>query len=515
MRLDYYYGTAGLDSGDIKEIWRYGSGSGAAPFPKVINYDGNNDYSLYFTYEKLDANRCILVSNLDSGSNGYSLGLTDNNQIFIESYYNSGIRDKFVYNDIPLGKKNTLLVKKIGKYFGIYDYDIVSSGIRSYQGYSMSPSGSISGSNVRIGGNPYYHNSGFFNNFSGSFDQLLLTSEVYNSVDDEKILKGFLPETGEYNYSTFSREYSEDSVNWLDSIELSTNDYAYLKNFYTDFNTNLANSGASEYITLFSGNKSGSLLQVSGTSYTRVDECTATTPSYNYTYSALAATGMNFSFSGTISSIYKSGSGNLLVEYRNRFDYSGQNFDNSHYFNEIWNTSTTHVSGGYDTGYYSGFLMNGLSSPSSTGVLVQLKNESCLPSKINSFAQSNLVNGGFSLDSDNLYPNRVFVDGVEDYTFSNSGNLLTTSLSGNEVIYDSTTTPFQFQHLSLNRFTTGNFHKYSSIAFSGVNSWSQLYRLRLNADYKETSEYHLFHGKKVSNSNDLDLTFDDSSNFWI
>lgn len=513
MELDYYYNAAGLDSGDIKAIWRYNAstGSGAGPFPTGLGYSGSS-FSLFLTYEKLNSGRTVLLTNENVNGDGYYLGLTDNNQFFLETY-NSGSRDKHLYDSVNLGQKNCVLIKKFGRTFNIYDYDIVSRRVGSFGSFAASPSTSLGSGEIKLGGQTKYYNSGFFNDFSGTVDQLLLTSEVYSELDDSKIFSGFCPITGASYTPYFRIAETEDNVTWVDSIEIGTSDYAFIKNFYYDLNNTLSGTSG-KYVGYLSGVGSGSLIQVSGYFSQRIDECVASGGTFSYSYLDPLYSSTPFSFTDVVS--YNFDLTDQLVNHSLLFNYSGygSGFNVAHYFHNVWETGTEYSSGGFSSGYYTGFYMNGVSSQEDVGSTVLLKLGSVEPKYINSIGNQDIISDGFIVDQYNATPTRVYVDGVEDTGFYMDGSLIKNELSGNSVIYDGQSSTYTPLLLTLSNYGTGDFYKYGSVVFTGQNSWSQYYRIGLNTNYIETCRYNLRHGKESTKSIDSDLTYDDTSDFW-
>jgi hypothetical protein len=514
MELDYYYNAAGLDSGDIKALWRYNAstGSGAGPFPTGLGYSGSS-FSLFLTYEKLNSGRSVLLSNENSSGNGYYLGFTDNNQLFLECY-DSGSRDRYLYDTVNLGSKNCLLIKKFGRDFNIYDYDIVSRRVGSLGSFSASPTTNLGSGEIKVGGQTKYYNSGFFNSFSGKIDQLLLTSEVYNSSDDLTIFSGFCPITGASSTPYYSIQETEDSVTWVSSVEIATSDYAFIKNFYYDLNNQLSGT-TGKYVGYLSGVGSGSVIRVSGYFSQRIDECVASGGTFSYSYLDPLYSSTPFTFVDTVN--YNFDRVNQLVNHSllfNNYSGYGTGFYVSHYFHNIWESGTNYSSGGFDSGYYTGFYMNGVSSSNETNTTILMKLGTVEPKYINSIGSLDIINDGFLVDQYSPTPTRVYVAGIEDTGFYMDGSLIKTNLSGDTAIYDgksSTYTPLLF---TLSNFATGSFYKYSSVVLTGENSWSQFYRIGLNSAYKETCPYNLIHGKEAANSTDYDLTYDDDSNYW-
>lgn len=510
MNFDYYYNEAGLDSGDIKALWKYdsSSGSGAPPYPKTLDFAGNEDYSVFFTYKKLDKNKASLFSNIESGS-GFCFGITDNNQFFLEAY-DSELKDRYVFKSIPLAKKNTILLKKSGPFFSVSDYDIVSHRISSKDFYTINPSLNLGSGKIKVGRAVNYPDSGFFNDFSGAFDQLALCSELYNIRDDLKVLQGFRPEstiTDSY-YNTFS--YSNDEVNWVDGVEINNFDYAYFKDYYYDLDLFLAQT-TGEYLGSISGSNYGGYWIASGYFAKVIDECTASGSARFYSYTGLLPPTGFVSFSDSVSSTF-----DLVNQYTNHrlntnFSGYGADVDLNHFLEKVWTSGYNYGTGtSLDSGYYDDYKMNGIYMFDDIKSSILSHIVGAKPSSVGTVTYEDSINGGFIIKPENDTASRVFVDGIEDLSFSISENKINTSFDGTEVIYDSGSL-YSPLHFSLSSFSTGDFYKNASVVFSSENSWSQLVRNRLNVNYEEVSDLSLLHNLEVPISNSLGLSYDNYS----
>lgn len=513
MNFDYYYNQAGLDSGDITDLWRYDSsaGSGAPPFPKTLNISGSQDFSIYFTYKKFDNKRCSLFSNVASGS-GFCLGLTDNNEFFLESI-NSGIaKDRYLYN-IPLAKKNTILLKKSATTFSISDYDPVSHRIAYSESHSLSPSYGFGTGKVKVGKENNYQ-SGFFDSFSGNFDQLAVMSEIYDSRSDLSILKGFRPETAYTGAYYRTQIYSNDEVNWTDGIEISTPDYAYFKDYYYDLDLFLS-SVTGEYLGSISGHNYGGYWTASGYFAKAIDSCVASGSSRFYSYTGLLPPSGFNSFYDKVSSDY-----NLVNQYTNHTlstNFSGYGSDVSlnHFLQKVWESGYNYSSSlVLDSGYFEDFKMNGVSCLESSRSVILAHSSGAAPVYMNTETQKDSIYGGFIIRAENTGVSRVFIDGIDDLSFTSSTKKIYNSIAGSKCIYDKFGT-YNPLYLSLGRIGSGNFYKKSSVVFSGNNSYSQLNRLSVTSDYEELSEYSLYYNKEYSNQLDLDTSYNDSADYWV
>ena len=512
MNFDYYYNQAGLDSGDITDLWRYDSSAsyGAPPFPKTLNISGSQDFSIYFTYKKLDSKRCSLFSNVTNGS-GFLFGLTDNNQFFLESI-NSGIaKDRYLYN-IPLAKKNTILLKKSATTFSISDYDPISHRIAYSESHSLSPSYGFGTGKIKVGKENNYQ-SGFFNSFSGNFDQLAVMSEIYDSRSDLTILKGFRPESAYTSTYYRNQVYSEDEVNWTDGIEISAPDYAYFKDYYYDLDLFLS-SFTGEYLGSISGHSYGGYWIASGYFAKAIDSCVASGSSRFYSYTGLLPPTGFHSFYDRVSSDY-----NLVNQYTNHSlstNFSGYGSDVSlnHFLQKVWESGYTYSSTlALDSGYFEDFKMNGISCLQKSRSVILAHRSGAAPVEMNTETQKDSIYGGFIIRSENTGVSRVFIDGIDDLSFTTTTKKILPSISGSKCIYDKYSI-YNPLYLSLDRSCSGNFYKKSSVVFSGTNSYSQLNRLSVTSDYEELSEYSLYYNKDYSNTVDLETSYNNSADYW-
>lgn len=511
MNFDYYYSQAGLDSGDITDLWRYNAstGSGAMPFPKTLNVRADENYSIYFTYEKLDNKRSSLFSNVNSG-NGFCLGISDNNNLFLEAW-NSGIKDYYLYN-IPLAKKNTLALKKNGSLFSLVDYDLISNKIAYKDSYFVNPSIIFNTGNIKVGDTGYYE-TGFLNDFSGNFDQLAAMSEIYNTRDELTIFKGFRPESDYIESYYRNQSYSEDYVNWTDSIQISNDDYAYFKDYYYDLDLFLSTT-TGQYLGSITASNSGVYWIASGYFAATVDGCTASGSSRFYSYTGLLAPTGFISFSDSVSTNYDS-----VNQYTNHrlftnFSGYGPNVGLNHYLHKVWQSGYEYISSGtIDSGYYDSFRMDGISTLVNTDSIILAHVSGKEPVNFNTETTQDYVYGGFLINSENSGVSRFFVDGTEDLSFTTGDSKIYNSIAGTKGIYDSYNiyTPLYF---SLNSYASGKFYKKSSIVFSGNNSFSQIYRNGLNTDYEELSEYSLYFNKNITRDVEKSYSYNNYSDFW-
>lgn len=523
MNFLYYLDQSNVDSGDLTHFWPYlATGSsgdfGTGGYRILSGTSTNRNFSCLFTYGKISSGRCLLMSNINSGLNGFSIGLTDDNSLFIDNFSNSR-QETFVFDQITLGRKNTIGIQKLGGTFSIYNYNQPASKAIESQYYNFRVNANNSGTNIYIGDNPYYPDTGYsMPGFTGYIDQLAYLDEAYDSNTLETLFSGFRPENTMTGNSIFERTSSIEDIEYLDGIYISAPDYAFFYDYMTDFNESVYNLTGNNIAYITGGWYGGGWL-ASGY-YGRASsqnpcEVSGTQNPYGY-YSASRPTG-SFTFSDTVNySIGESGGVSVVHNIRYVYSqYSASPFTTKHSFYETWGYNTYYSGNTIDSGYYNDFRMQGVISPNAPSLILGTKSGKS-PLDFNNEGVLNLVNGYFTTTQGNASgASAAYVNGTSTgiSSISNNNIYITsyTPVVGDYLIYDKFS-GVSLLHYGLNGYTTGLFYPRASIVYSGLNSWSEFYRVR-RSDYKETCSYHLSHGKKIINATGETL-YNNSEDYW-
>jgi len=507
MSLDYFYDLTNLGSGIIRDRWNYNAATGIGLFTgnsgaNLISrsVSGNNyeDFSLFFTYDKRQSNfnsgGVFLFSNY-SGNQGFSFGLDGGNFPFLKTR-----GEAFSFTDINLGKKNTLCLQKSDNSFSLIRYDIPSSGIVESQSIFIGPSTPLDGGNYVFGSSSGQISG--VNNFYGTDDQLLFLSEKISPENVATICSGFSNSTVIYN--NFG-EYQIASSEWvvpsgfgtgLQSIfsQYFTGVYqeaAIDEGFETAVNTDFVSriyfspvaSGMHEAVNYWG--EGGDGFCNTGASTVMGDTISV---------SGLSGYGL-FQIYGNFTVGPVSQDSILGAAAEMYFTYDLSDFSPGVRYNSLMTLEfEDSVSITPNSGYFSGFEMNGIFAPESQAVLlgafpgnsVDIGNEAVFDLVSGVFRATNVnsglpiylngvVNTGFTFESD-------IID-IQNYVETNADDVIYDRVSGLQLIAFSNSSS-----------ATGDYYAKTSFAATGDYSFSQMYRVR-ESEFYETSQYHLYHGK--------------------
>lgn len=522
MNFEYYLGKTLIDSGDLRHFWEYdaSSGSGDLTNGEIRTLDGtraDEDFTLLLTYNKDYSGRCLLLSNVDSGNDGFSFGLTDDNHLFIDTYSND-YNETFVFDQLNLGKKNTLVLQKLNNFFSVFNYNIIAREVFEKQFFNFRVLANVSGADLKIGGNDYYPQDDFFPYFTGTIDQLAYFSQAYEEQTLLKLLSGFQPETSVVGTTGYQRIVAEESISYIDGITIDDSDYSYFYSYFTDFNSGLASESGNGIATITGGVygmgwlSSGYFGEAS--SY---NPCAISGVTRYYSYTGDSAPSGTFEFVDSVS--YTIGdSGDIAVTHSVRYaypNYSINPFTINHTFHETWGYVTGFNSLAVDSGYYDNFKMEGVVSITGESLVLGTKS-GITPNYFGREASVDYVDGYFSARSEHSgLVESVYLNGYITSGFTQSGNVIDLpdyELSfGDYLIYDCFSGG-SLLYYGLNGFASGSFYPRASITYSSKNSWTEFNRLRKQG-YREITSINPSYGNKILNVANNRI-YNNEFNFW-
>lgn len=522
MSLSYFYGLTNLSSGIIRDQWTYNAATGLGLFTgnsgaNLVSQpvSGNNfeDFSLFFTYNKQRSNfntgAAYLFSNY-SGNNGFSFGLDAGNFPFLKT---SG--ESFSFSELNLGVKNCLCLQKSDNNFSLLRYDIPSAELIESQSLFVNPSTQLSGGNYTFGAS-----SGFIsgvNNFYGTVDQLLFLSERISKENCLTVFSGFsiLPVT----VTEFGNYYDVKSPEWIAPTGFGTGLRTFFQDYFTgSYQISVRGQGLamdSEYnIRInFSGVVGG---------YDIRDY-------YAENQLGFCNTGQffemgDFGFRSTqpgIPSDFDIG-GNFSIgppvgdpfdpdEIYFTYDLS-EVYEGVRYNNLLVRRAPTLAVRGGNSGYFSGFEMNGVFVPRHNSVVLGTF-PTGRASDIGSEAIFDSVGGVFRGTNVNTgLP--IYLNGTENTGFTFESGVIDienyTETSADNVIYDRVSGLQILSSSNLNS-TTGSYWAKTSFVATGEYP-GDIFRIR-ESEFYETSNYHLYHKKGYWDSSS-DPIFENLDENW-
>lgn len=522
MNFEYYLGKTLIDSGDLRHFWEYDASSGSGDLTngeiRTLNEtSADEDFTLLFTYNKSYSGRCILLSNIDSSRDGFSFGLTDDNHLFIDTYSNN-YNETFVFDQLNLGKKNTIILQKLDNFFSVFNYNIVSREIFEKQFFNFRVLANVSGDNLKIGGNDYYPQDDSFPYFTGTIDQLAYFSQAYEEQTLLKLLSGFQPETLPIETASYQRIIAEESILYIDGVTIDDPNYSYFYSYFTDFNSGLV-SKSGDGIATITGGVYGTGWLASGyfggvNSY---NPCSISGVTGYYSYNGSLAPSGTFEFTDSISYTVGS-SGDITVTHSIRYiypDYSINPFTINHTFYETWGYVTGFSPLTIDSGYYDDFKMDGVVSITGESLVLGTKS-GITPNYFSREASVNYVDGYFfALSEHSGLVGSVYLNGYSTGDFTQSGDVIDLTdyeLSfGDYLIYDCFSGG-SLLYYGLNGFASGSFYPRASITYSSKNSWTEFNRLR-KTDYREITSINSSYGNKILNIENNRI-YNNEFDFW-
>lgn len=530
MDIDYFYSLTNLDSGLISDLWRYpaqglsgnflGNSSSNAVSKQV---SGNNfdDFSLFLTFDKRKSSFNNKSVNLFSNINtigGFNFGIDDGNFLFLKT---NG--DCYSFDNITIGAKNTLCLQKSDNCFSVYQYDIPSDALIQSQSFFVNPSVNLSGGNYILASGDSRISG--INNFYGEVDQLLFLSEKVSEQSSNTIFSGFAPiSVNHYNNGYY---YKLEQKEWFvpstfSNPTLQANLESYLTGIYQNYiaPTGLTNNTSYVGKIAFSGDIN--LLGYNVYNY------------YGNDTLGFCKTGNSLTFLGQNFYTYES-YGSLPTNFDINVNFSAGSLSqvDSNFVNDVYFTydlsqvdiglrfsdlvSVKFVDGNnyvLNTGYYTGFEMNGVLVPNANltlfgklnGESSEIGNEAVFDSILGYFYANDIVTGlplylnGAKIDSTGFSFNSGKID-ILNYEETSSDSIIYDKVSGLELI-----------GLANASFSTGNYWKKTSFVATGDFSFTDLYRIK-ETEFLETHQYHLYYNKNWQDTSSSSI-YDNYDTNW-
>ncbi len=504
MELSYFLSRTPIASEDILEIAPYPAYSSGYDFTGNagglsdinLGLSGSSfieDFTLFLTFEKLEAYSQVLMSN-DTGGGGWTLGITSGNFLYLEVTYQELLTHTFT--KINLSKTNCLVIKKSGRAFTIYQYDLVSQAFSSVESFICDPVSEVNTSSFIALAGVEDNVTPYRSYFSGLIHQLLFLNGAYEDYYILQVLLGFQPYT--LTPSVISSFLKLDESYRFDSPALETN-HSFFVDYFTSMNSGLINGlGQGHFIGTATGNYSSGNFTGRVVMSTGLSLCYGTGNLYTGTYTGTATgiTGTSY-YQDTIN--YTRNSEFVVISHSITVsgDYYGTDrarFDYDAFYSTV---STTGYTTGVDYSYYTNFKMNGVTSEYA-GLIILGTDTGAIPSMYNLNGNFDNVNGYFYLSAYNT--GLVYHQGVRIesglFTVSNGVlNIIGSVQPTDTVIYDNSTGITLLQ-LGIENNATGDFYSNAALVWTGEVSYTGLFRSKRDF-FKETSIYHLYHGVKI------------------
>ena len=513
MSLSYFYGLTDLGTGIVRDQWTHNAStglgnftgnSGANTITRVVSGLNYDNFSLFFTYKKeqstFNSKAVSLFSNI-SGSNGFDFGLDAGNFPYLKT-----AADCYTFDEINLAGKNSLCFQKSDNLFSVLQYDIPSSGTIATQNAIINPAASLNGTGYRFGG--YTPAVSGINNFYGTVDQLLFLSEKVSPEDSLTIFSGFLnlgvTEDMWGVYEVASSEWFVPNTGFTSGMQSGLQDY--FTGVYQDYVFDQALDAGTDYLgrITFSGHAGGfTTRNYYGPSVIGFCETGAPTQMGDPDEYTTASTGLypsnftvNINFTiGPLSS--------EIITYQPQemyFTYDLSELYPGLRFSDLWNlTFDEDVVQTSNTGYFSGFEMNGVLAPESNQVVF-----GTVPGpfdKVGKDAVFDSTLGAFFADGAStgipIYLNGLQVTGFT-VTDGRVDVLSYAEMSSDNIIYDEVS-GIQLIALQNSSKATGDYWPGTAFVATGNFSFEPLYRLK-QSDFLETHRYHLYHNKQWASS---------------
>lgn len=524
MQLDYFISGSLIEQSFVKDKWLETTAFNTRSFPasKRFNFtgiSGSQDFSLFFTLNKANSNAGNLFSNHVSGyDKGFSIAYNANNELFIKSFGEPVFAEKV--DSLRLGQKNCLGIVKNDRNLTFYKYNLQGTGISQQQTVNFPK-------NINLDGGQYFLGSGSglfpligLPGFSGHFDQMVVFNTALTKDQSLSIFSGFQPYTKTEN-TYYIKTYEGSGLERRPTSLISESD---IKSFSVTLNTisNSIPTSTGNYVSIFSGTSNGGGFNLWSGSYAAGNSLTCY--STGAVTSSLFGTGTinpvsigAFSFNDSILASMNV-SGERLVSHFVTVNFgTGQPED--YFIYNLYQKYSSGVSGVLSlTGNYKDeFFMNGVITNNQSG-LVLLSNVS--GDKFNQIGYEGIFDrtiGLFAVNGLTGSGSRVYwgqSGKVSGYLLS-SGYIDLINTVENEtypLYYDLGSGNTNLIHTTLMNYATGKFDPDTSIVFTGVSSFSDLFRVS-KQDFWETSTYHLAHGDHMLKPTGTPIYLN-SQDFW-
>lgn len=504
MELNYFISGSLIDPDLVKDKWLDSTGVSTRGFAASKKYtftgfDGSDDFSIFFTFDKYNSSAGNLLSNVSGNSDGFCVAFNSNNELFVKTF---GVQPySELVNGIRLGVRNCLGLVKNNRQLTVYKYNLQGTGISQDQSFFFPL-------NTNVGTGRYYIGSGadIFNHIglggiSGVFDQMVSFNVALTYDQCLSVFSGFQPYTLTRT-PTYSLLYQSSGFDYNSGQYISEVDLVDFSKVLNQISSGIPNT-TGNYSAYYSGNAffTSGLSSWSGY-YALTDK------NLCYSTGAIVSSSNSTTWVSRESTDFRF-TDDLQVSMNN----SGEKIF-SHFITCTTNETTTpqyfsynlyqkYKSGFLDSlslnnTYKTGFYMNGIITNNPSGICLlanvsgetfnQIGYNATFDRTLGLFVTSGITNSGF----------RIY--------WGPSGLITGYSISGQYVdfpsiaedasfpmFYDLSSGNIGLVHSTLYNYATGRFDPESSIAFSGLNSWSDLFRVS-KEDYWETSVYHLAHG---------------------
>lgn len=432
----------------------------------ISGSSGVTDFSLFLTFQRFGSGGFALASN-----DQWKFGVTDANFLYIKRG-NEG----YNFPEINLSAKNTIALIRQDSTFNVYKLSQIAGQIESKDSIQFRPETNLGSGGIYIGGN----DSGL-QSFTGVIDQLALLSVPVEEKTTKTLFSGFLPlsiGTGTGTYVSYKRQDWYMDGAWDPVVS------GYLSGVFT---------GISNGISL--------LNLTQGIQYTGYFLTQAATSGNNVLWFYNSGAGSFYhGFSGTgvftgiqtgYMSFLKDTNGDIYT------DYTIRQYNQHAEFKRETAYSDSFI---YDTGYYSGFQMNGVGLVDPNGAILRryLETDIRKNNKLGVFDYQYSLFKVEGQPSGNVYYNGNPISGSN---YSYSGGYITlsgiTGKSSDYLLYNLGNTG----ELSIS-ISGGNFHaKTSTLTKGGI---------RLHpTGYREASVFHKYYGKYINPLN-MDNIYNDN-----
>ena len=497
MEFDYFVNNSALSGIEFRDRMYYNSSSSTGNFDinaggnfssyDIVGSESDTNFTAILTFNKSGSGAQIILSNHYSAG-GFTFGLDAGNFLYVDCNYPSN--ESYSFRKVNLSSKNCIALRRSENTFSVVKYDPISRVIESSEAFIFSPNQVLNagGLETSLAGNSYGYSSIYgVNYFNGTVDQFVYCS---GSVEDSYLLdffSGFLPLTKTPSVSS-TYSLSDESYRFPDS--LYSGNYSFISTYFNSLNTGiLSNLGTGRWIGSASGivNSTSMTGQVSYS--TGINSCYGTGVYYSMNYSGVGGGG-SVTFTDTISVVRNSSYS--TISHNVKF-LSGGNYYRVDYDASYSNLISTSYSWTEDSGYYSGFRMDGIVSDRVSSLALG-HDTGVAPTGFN-------LQGLYDSASDLFYvpgfnTGAVYLTGrryLSGYTVSDSlVDILTETENGLQNMVADNSTGVVFLNSGVTS-ATGKFYPGSAQAFSGVYPSGRMKK----GDYKETSLYHLYHGAKV------------------
>lgn len=482
ISLPHYFDLTGLPQSTISDVWYEPAGTtgdftinSTGSFNRQLNNSGS-DFTLICTIDRYKGGANSGAVEIIAATD-WTFGIDASNFFFIQSK----VGEAYSFDQINIGGKTCFSLSKNGGGFTLTNFNVPSQIIEKSQTQFFGPSSNLTGTGLYFaGGNPI---SGV-KNFYGRVDQLLLLNQPISTQNLAILFSGFLQQN--LTYTPISNSWNLAYSSWENTSGYSSGQLNFLKSgaqyFATDVLTNFNTSGKA------SGGYYGEMTLNGPTTYTEVTKidpvafinpCTTFGLTQINTHSVGTETGFPSSFNVPV-----------FLNYFNpalfAFDFSvlnpGMSLDLTY---QITGGQTASLAP--NTGYYTGFIMNGGNAPGA-----QVMNLGYFPTtldKINQVAVFDIVKSAYYAPGA-VAADKIYLDGVAFTDYTISGDYITLNGTGNigELIYDKVPqSQFVSLHSGSGNAKTGNYFIRSSAAFTGLRT----------IDYLETHQYHLYFNKNI------------------